>query len=82
MKKIILLALTCCIIFISCDNSSDKRSIQEGNEWIVENNFIRFCGEHVLELSNVKSYRLREIEVGKYTYNKTNIGDTITLWRN
>lgn len=86
MKKILVFVL---IVFIvaACGESGNTRSRQseceenpDGPLWLVESKStpIYHVG-YTLELSNLQSRRMRSIEVGKFTYDHTEPGDTIKL---
>lgn len=84
MKKIILF-LVVLLLFSACNTAmSDSNSVFSelyGNKWIVEQKEVGNCmgGKKYLRISNVDNpTKLQLIEVGRYTFDKTNIGDTIT----
>lgn len=86
MKKILVFVL---IVFVvaACGESGNTGSRQsarkenpDGPLWLVESKSppIYYVG-YTLELSNLQSRRMRSIEVGKFTYDHTEPGDTIKL---
>lgn len=78
MKKLILLALIC----MSCNTQTDFKTAQRGsNKWIIESKHTPvFMVGYTFKVSNVENINnIKTVEVGKYTYDKMEVGDTITL---
>lgn len=89
MKKLAILPISLALLSLfvclhSCESNGNRAVTAEqkvdGKLWIVEDKhpgYYMMADRCYLRLSNIKTRHITTIEVGKYTYEHTNPGDTI-----
>lgn len=80
MKKV-LIGLLFLLGLCSCCSGS-KNTEMKDTDFLVEEKYMTWNGWYSLVISDLETKSTRTIQVGEYTYESTNPGDTITIKNN